>query len=134
MTDALGFAPALRMAGPIDTQVPGHVAEQMLAALREALANAAKHAQASRVDVTVEAGAELVLTVRDNGVGPDEHHAPQRAGQSRRTRRRTGRDGTHGSRPRAAAPNWSGGFRCRSCAGVAACVWNRPDSSKTRAA
>jgi signal transduction histidine kinase len=69
MTDSLGFAPALRMAGPIDTQVPDDVADQMLAALREALANVAKHAQASRADVAVEAGTELVLTVRDNGVG-----------------------------------------------------------------
>ena len=69
LTDSLGFAPTLRMAGPIDTQVPDHIADQMLAALREALANVAKHAQASRADVAVEAGAELVLTVRDNGVG-----------------------------------------------------------------
>jgi signal transduction histidine kinase len=69
MTDALGFAPTLRMAGPLDTQVPDHVADQMLAALREALANTAKHARASRVDITVEAGQDLVLTVRDNGVG-----------------------------------------------------------------
>jgi signal transduction histidine kinase len=69
MTDALGFAPTLRMAGPLDTQVPDHVADQMLAALREALANAAKHARASRVDITVEAGHDLVLTIRDNGVG-----------------------------------------------------------------
>jgi signal transduction histidine kinase len=72
MTDALGFAPTLRMAGPIDTQVPGQIAGQMLAALREALANAAKHAQASRVDVTVATGSDLVLTVQDNGVGLTE--------------------------------------------------------------
>jgi signal transduction histidine kinase len=69
MADPLGFAPALRMAGPLDTQVPHDLADQMLAALREALANAAKHAQASRVDVSVEAGTDLLLVVRDNGVG-----------------------------------------------------------------
>jgi len=69
MTDPLGFAPGLRMAGPIDTMVPNHLASQMLAALREGLANVAKHAQASRADVTVEAGTDLVLVVRDNGVG-----------------------------------------------------------------
>jgi signal transduction histidine kinase len=69
MTHALGFAPALRLAGPIDALVPDHLADQMLAALREALANVAKHAQASRADVTVEAGTGLVLVVRDNGVG-----------------------------------------------------------------
>jgi len=69
MTNALGFAPTLRMAGPIDTQVPDHLASPLLAALREALANVAKHAQASRADVAVEAGTGLVLTVRDNGAG-----------------------------------------------------------------
>jgi signal transduction histidine kinase len=69
MTDSLGFAPVLRLAGPLDSRVPGAIADQMLAALREALANAAKHAQASRVDVAVEAGPDLVLIVRDNGVG-----------------------------------------------------------------
>jgi signal transduction histidine kinase len=72
MTASLGFAPALRMAGPIDTLVPDHIADQMLAALREALANVAKHAQASRADIAVEAGPDLVLTVRDNGVGLTE--------------------------------------------------------------
>ena len=72
MTDSLGFAPALRLAGPLDSRVPAGVAGQMLAALREALANVAKHAQASRVDVAVEAGPDLVLTVRDDGVGLGE--------------------------------------------------------------
>src|SRR5499427_2231678 len=69
MTDSLGYPPGLRMAGQLDTRVSGSIAEQMLAALREALANVAKHARASRVDVAVEAGHDIVLTVRDNGVG-----------------------------------------------------------------
>src|SRR5499427_4445339 len=72
MTDSLGYPPGLRMAGQLDTRVSGSIAEQMLAALREALANVAKHARASRVDVAVEAGHDLVLTVRDNGVGLGE--------------------------------------------------------------
>ena len=72
MTGPLGFAPALRMAGPLDTRVPDGIASQLLAALREALANAAKHARASRVDVAVEVGRDLVLTVRDDGVGLGE--------------------------------------------------------------
>jgi signal transduction histidine kinase len=72
MTDSLGFDPGLRMSGRLDTDVPGHIAEQVLAALREALANVAKHAQASRADVVVEAGPEVVLVVRDNGVGPGQ--------------------------------------------------------------
>ena len=69
MGEPLGFTPGLRMAGPLDAGVPPAIAEQLLAALREALANTVKHAHATRADVVVEAGEELVLAVRDNGVG-----------------------------------------------------------------
>jgi signal transduction histidine kinase len=69
MTPALGFAPSLRLVGPLDDQVPADVAEHLLSALREALSNAARHAAASRVDVTVETGSDLVLRVVDNGSG-----------------------------------------------------------------
>ena len=69
MTPALGFAPSLRLVGPLDEAVPADAAEQMLSALRESLSNAARHAAASRVDVTVEVGPELILRVRDDGTG-----------------------------------------------------------------
>jgi signal transduction histidine kinase len=69
MTSALGFAPSLRLDGGLDSQVPDHVGKDMLLALREALSNAARHAQASKVDVTVSAGSELALVVQDNGTG-----------------------------------------------------------------
>ena len=69
MTDALGFAPSLRLVGPLDDQVPADVAEHLLGALREALSNAARHATASRADVTVEVGSDLILRVIDNGTG-----------------------------------------------------------------
>ena len=69
MTDLLGFAPSLRMDGRLDSHVPGKIAEHMLVALREALSNVARHAGATRVYVDIEAGAELVLLVRDDGTG-----------------------------------------------------------------
>ncbi len=69
VTESLGFAPALRMAGPLDENVPADAGEHLLGALRETLSNAARHAGASKVDVTVEAGPELVLVVLDNGTG-----------------------------------------------------------------
>jgi signal transduction histidine kinase len=65
----LGFAPGLRMAGRLDEVVPVESGEHLISALREALSNAARHAAATMVDVTVEAGSDLVLTVRDNGRG-----------------------------------------------------------------
>ena len=45
------------------------IAEDLLGALREALSNVARHAGASKVEVQVNAGAELSLIVRDNGSG-----------------------------------------------------------------
>ncbi|TFE36356.1 GAF domain-containing protein [Streptomyces sp. ICN441] len=68
----LGFAPALRMTGLLDTDVPESHAEQLLAVLREALSNAARHARATAVEVTAETdGAGLRLRVADNGRGID---------------------------------------------------------------
>jgi len=69
MTAPLGFAPSLRLVGPLDEEVPGEVGEHLLSALREALSNAARHAGASSVDVTVDCGTDLALLVRDNGTG-----------------------------------------------------------------
>jgi len=69
---ALGFAPALRMSGRLDDDVPNEAGEHLLGVLREALSNAARHARASRVEVTVEVGPELILLVRDNGTGIKE--------------------------------------------------------------
>jgi signal transduction histidine kinase len=65
---ALGFAPALRMSGRVG-DIPAAVAENLLGALREALSNAARHARASKLDVTIEAGPDLTLLVRDDGIG-----------------------------------------------------------------
>ena len=69
MTAALGFSPSLQLDGALDTAVPEDIAEQLLTAVRESLSNAARHANATQVDVIVAVNHELVLTVRDNGVG-----------------------------------------------------------------
>ncbi|GAA2744100.1 sensor histidine kinase [Kitasatospora cinereorecta] len=68
----LGFAPAVRMSGLLDVTVPKPVADEAVAVLQEALSNAARHARADAVEVTVEAGDQLTLTVCDNGVGLPE--------------------------------------------------------------
>ncbi|WP_407840669.1 GAF domain-containing protein [Streptomyces sp. DSM 116496] len=67
---ALGFAPALRMEGLIDTDVPSAVADEVIAVVGEALTNVARHAGATRVEVSiVAADGKLTITVTDNGVG-----------------------------------------------------------------
>ncbi|MFF5406775.1 GAF domain-containing protein [Streptomyces misionensis] len=68
----LGFAPALRMTGLLDTDVPGDHAGHLLAVLREALSNTARHARATAVEITAEASDRtLRLAVADNGRGID---------------------------------------------------------------
>jgi len=68
----LGFRPTWHTEGPVDSAVPDEVRPHLLAVLREALSNAARHAKASSVDVSLAVGDELVLTVTDDGVGIPE--------------------------------------------------------------
>ncbi|MFE7016902.1 GAF domain-containing protein [Streptomyces sp. NPDC057651] len=70
---ALGFTPALRMEGLIDTEVPPAVADEVLAVIGEALANVARHARATSVEVAVAAAdGVLTVSVSDDGVGIPE--------------------------------------------------------------
>jgi two-component system, NarL family, sensor histidine kinase DevS len=66
--ESLGFAPELRFEGPVDS-ISDKVSEHLLAALQEALSNVVQHAKASRVEVLVQAGTEVVVRVADNGTG-----------------------------------------------------------------
>lgn len=66
----LGFTPAIRTSGPIDSLVPDDLGAQLLAVLREAISNVARHALAdsAQVDLMV-AQDRLELRVADDGVG-----------------------------------------------------------------
>ncbi len=69
----LGFAPRLSMEGLLDTDVPQELADHAVAVLGEALSNAARHARAGRVEVTLRALAgRVALVVADDGVGVPE--------------------------------------------------------------
>ena len=70
-TQSLGFEPSIRLYGAIDARVPADTAEHVLAALREALSNCARHAKASQVDVVVDARDALEIRVEDDGRGFD---------------------------------------------------------------
>jgi signal transduction histidine kinase len=68
----LGFEPQITLAGPIDTAVPTHLNDDVLATLRESLSNVARHARADQVTVLVAvdlAAKTLTVQVEDNGVG-----------------------------------------------------------------
>ena len=66
---ALGFEPSVRFEGPVDALSSNEVTDSLVATLREALANVARHAHATATRVTVTAGDEIVLLVDDNGIG-----------------------------------------------------------------
>ena len=63
--------------GPIDTAVDDRVADELVATLREALSNVARHAHASRLEVEVTVGNDVCLRVADDGVGPPDHNTPK---------------------------------------------------------
>ncbi|MGW6270228.1 GAF domain-containing sensor histidine kinase [Streptomyces sp. NPDC055060] len=72
----LGFKPSHHFVGPVDTVVGELTGKNLIAALREALSNAFRHAHADRIDVVVDATVILPdgqqgvrLTVSDDGVG-----------------------------------------------------------------
>ncbi|MFJ6012138.1 GAF domain-containing sensor histidine kinase [Streptomyces sp. NPDC092952] len=75
----LGFKPSHRFLGPVDSLVGELTGKNLIAALREALSNAFRHADASVIDVVVDATATLPdgraavrLSVADDGVGIPE--------------------------------------------------------------
>lgn len=78
-TSGLGFVPALRLPphpAEMDAELPPEVAEDVVALVREGLANAARHAHASAVAISVSVFSEGVdrvvqVNVSDNGKGID---------------------------------------------------------------
>jgi signal transduction histidine kinase len=65
----LGFEPAVRFSGLLNI-LPDEVADDLVAVLREALSNIARHAHACRVEIDLTAGTEqITLEVHDDGVG-----------------------------------------------------------------
>jgi nitrate/nitrite-specific signal transduction histidine kinase len=68
---SLGFEPAVLFSGPINL-VPAHIGTEALLTLREALSNVARHAGATRTEITLKASPEeLHLEVTDDGIGPN---------------------------------------------------------------
>ena len=76
----LGFEPRVLLDGPLDTGVDDRTGVELLATLREALSNVARHAQASRVEVEVLVEGDVCLRVTDDGIGPPSAETPRGKG------------------------------------------------------
>jgi two-component system, NarL family, sensor histidine kinase DevS len=98
-TPALGFDPAVRFAGVLEGTVADDLADDLLAVVREALSNVARHAHATSVEVEVAAeNGALRLHVSDNGTGLQA--GSRRSGLANLERRARLRGGTMSLEPR----------------------------------
>ena len=121
----LGFKPVHRFVGPVDTVVGELTGKNLIAALRETLSNAFRHAGASRIDVVVDATVTLPdgrqgvrLTVTDDGIGiPD---GGRRSGLRNLARRAEALGGYSWYGPGAAGADGGGG------GGGTTVVWQAP--------
>ena len=103
----LGFTPRLRLDGAVETATTPEIRAELLASLREALANVGRHALATEAEIELKADDLVTLRVLDNGRGVPEgfdtsagnglRNMAQRArrlGGGCALRPRTDRDGT----------------------------------------
>ena len=99
-TAGLGFVPSLRLPphpAEMDSELPPEIADDVVAVVRECLANAARHAHATAVAVSVSVFSEGVdrvvqVNVSDNGRGidPTVRRRSGLANMSSRARRHSG--------------------------------------------
>lgn len=65
----LGYAPRLRLDGPVETATSPEIQIELLASLREALANVGRHAAATETEIEVTVSDQVQMRVLDNGRG-----------------------------------------------------------------
>ncbi len=71
LTEDTDLRVAIRISGPLDV-VPANLAEHAVAVVSEAVSNAVRHARATELTLTISVDDDLVIAVKDNGIGiPD---------------------------------------------------------------
>ena len=96
---SMGFDADVVFHGPVDTLVPAAIGEQLLAVLREALSNVARHAAATSASVSITADPSAVeLVVTDNGKGVPV--SGRRSGLANLARRASDLGGEFSAEPR----------------------------------
>lgn len=106
--ESLKFRPALIFSGPVRLRSTPEVTKDVVAVLGEALSNTVRHAHASEVEVSLSAGADLLLRVRDNGVGvPTDVVESGLANMRHRAELRGGRCTVEPAQPKGTVVEWS---------------------------
>ncbi|GAA1436768.1 two-component system sensor histidine kinase [Microlunatus lacustris] len=84
----LGFTPSVQFYGPLETVVAAAPTDAIAAVVREAVTNAAKHAEATALEVDLRLdGHQLTVDVSDDGVGLGANDEPRRSGLNNLERR-----------------------------------------------
>ena len=111
---ALGFDPTVRFDGPLDAGVAAEDVGEVVAVVREALANVARHAAARHANVEVAVDADrLRVVVADDGRGLDEMAPSGGHGvENLRTRAAVEAGRSCSASVRRVARRWSGRYLC----------------------
>jgi signal transduction histidine kinase len=64
-----GVRPNVHFTGAVDSLTTPELEDHVIAVCRELLSNAARHAQATRIDVLITASEQLAVSVSDDGIG-----------------------------------------------------------------
>ncbi|MBC7275772.1 MAG: GAF domain-containing protein [Nocardioides sp.] len=106
--ESLKFRPTLAFDGPVRLRATPEVTKDVLAVLGEALSNTVRHAHASELEVSLSAGSDLVLRVRDDGVGvPADALESGLANMRHRAEGHGGRCTVEPAEPRGTVVEWS---------------------------
>ncbi|MGO9875828.1 MAG: GAF domain-containing protein [Acidimicrobiia bacterium] len=97
--DALGFEPSVMFTGPIEAQIDSEIGNELAAVITESLSNAARHANASRVEIQLVVTDVILLRIEDDGVGPPAASQPRGNGLNNMTARAARLSGTFDIRP-----------------------------------
>ncbi|MBF4606892.1 GAF domain-containing protein [Curtobacterium sp. VKM Ac-1393] len=92
---ALTVQPSVTFSGPVDLDVHGQLADDLIAVVRESVTNIARHAPGSSSQVRIAtAGGTLTVLVSDDGPGPFPGATTRRSGIANLTTRADRRGGT----------------------------------------
>lgn len=104
-----GIDSSLDFRGPVDTLIDSELGDEVSAVLREALSNVVRHAEASRVDITIAVSTtEVRVVVTDNGRGLGQvGHRSGLDNLEHRARARGGRFSTAARAPSGTTIDWA---------------------------